>query len=197
MDTVARVRELVRPSVEAAGAELYDVELAGGVLRITLDRPGGVDIGVIGTVTRAVSRLLDEADPIPGEYTLEVSSPGLERPLRTPEHFARAVGATVTVKTRPGVPGDRRVKGALVAAADDGFTVRPEGGGEDRTIAYGDVERVRTVFDWGPAPKPGMAPASAKKTTSTKKAASAKQPSGPTKSPTTEQSSPEKKAATS
>jgi ribosome maturation factor RimP len=188
MDTAARVRELVAPSVESAGAELYDVELAGGVLRITLDRPGGVDIGVIGSVTRAISRLLDEVDPIPGEYTLEVSSPGLERPLRTPDHFARAVGSTVTVKTRSGVAGDRRVKGALVAAHDHGFTVRVDGATEDRTIAYGDIERVRTVFDWGPAPKPGRAPAGGAKT---------KKASGTTASPTSKQSSPEKKAATS
>ena len=149
MDTAARVRELVAPLVEAAGAELYDVELDGGVLRITLDRPGGVDIGVIGSVTRAVSRMLDEVDPMPGEYTLEVTSPGLERPLRTPEHFRRAVGDTVSVKT------------------------------EDRTIAYGDVERVRTVFDWGPAPKPGKAPGAG----------------APKKPSTSKQSSPEKKAA--
>ena len=179
MDTAARVRELVAPLVEAAGAELYDVELDGGVLRITLDRPGGVDIGVIGSVTRAVSRMLDEVDPMPGEYTLEVTSPGLERPLRTPEHFRRAVGDTVSVKTRSGVAGDRRVKGALVAADEHGFTVRPEGTTEDRTIAYGDVERVRTVFDWGPAPKPGKAPGAG----------------APKKPSTSKQSSPEKTAA--
>ncbi|MCB0988353.1 MAG: ribosome maturation factor RimP, partial [Acidimicrobiales bacterium] len=111
MDTATRVRELVAPSVSEAGAEIYDVELAGGILRITLDRPDGVSIDLIAAVTRAVSRLLDEADPIAGEYTLEVTSPGLERPLRTPEHFVRAVGSTVTVKTRAGVPGDRRLKG--------------------------------------------------------------------------------------
>ena len=208
MDTATRVRELVAPAVAAAGAELYDVELAGGVLRITLDRPGGVDIGVIGTVTRAVSRLLDEADPIPGEYTLEVTSPGLERPLRTPEHFVRAVGATITVKTRPGVAGDRRVKGVLVAADDHGFTVRPEGtpapegasevSGADRTIAHGEVERVRTVFDWGPAPKPGKGPAAKKagpRKPSTTKQSSTKQSTA--KQSTTNESSPEKKAATS
>jgi ribosome maturation factor RimP len=172
MDTAARVRELVLPPVEAAGAELYDVELAGGVLRITLDRPGGVDMGVIAEVTRSISRLLDEADPIPGEYTLEVSSPGLERPLRTPEHFGRSVGATVAVKTRPGVDGDRRVKGTLVAADDRGFTVEVEGAAEARTFAYGDAERVRTVFDWGPAPKPGKAPKTKQSSTEKKAATS-------------------------
>ena len=154
MDTVGRVRALVEPSVVEAGAEIYDLELAGGVLRLTLDRPGGVDIGVIGTVTRAVSRLLDEDDPIAGEYTLEVTSPGLERPLRTPAHFIGAVGTVVTVKTRAGVEGDRRLKGPLVAADDTGFDVQPESG-PVRRLAYDEVERVRTVFEWEAAPKPG------------------------------------------
>lgn len=155
MDTVSRVRELVASEVEAAGATIYDLELAGGVLRLTLDRPGGVDLEVIASVTRSVSRLLDEADPIAGEYTLEVTSPGLERPLRTPEHFERAVGDTVSVKTRPGVEGDRRLQGELVAADADGFVVRDAASGGERRLAYRDVERARTVFEWGPAPKPG------------------------------------------
>jgi ribosome maturation factor RimP len=110
-----------------------------------------------------VSRLLDEADPIPGEYTLEVTSPGLERPLRTPEHFARAVGDVVAVKTRAGVTGDRRIQGVLVAADAQGITIRPgeasaaEPDAADRRLAYDDLERARTVFEWGPAPKPGGA----------------------------------------
>ncbi len=178
MDTASRVRDLVVPEIQAAGAELYDVELSGGLLRITIDRPGGVDLEVIGTVTRAVSRLLDDADPIAGEYTLEVTSPGLERPLRTPEHFERAVGDTVTVKTRPGVDGDRRIKGVIVSTDDQTFTVRLDGSEATRTIAYGDVERARTVFEWGPAPKPGKG----------------SKPGARSKSP---KSAPEKKAATS
>ncbi len=174
MDTVTRVRELVAPLVEEAGAELYDLELVGGVLRITLDRPGGIDIGVIGQVTRAVSRMLDDVDPIPGEYTLEVTSPGLERPLRTRAHFAGAVGTLVAVKTRPGVEGDRRVRGELTGADDDGFEVAPSDGSAPRRLAYDEVERVRTVFEWGPAPKPGKAKKAAttpKKPSTTKKAA--------------------------
>lgn len=172
MDTVSRVRALVEPSVVEAGAEIYDLELAGDVLRITLDRPGGIDMGVIGSVTRAVSRLLDEEDPIAGEYTLEVTSPGLERPLRTPAHFKSAVGSTVTVKTRAGVEGDRRIKGPLVAADDGGFDVQPESG-PVRHLSYDDVERVRTVFEWEAAPKPGKAKKSAapKKPSTDKKAA--------------------------
>lgn len=161
MDTTDRLRDLVAPLVEAAGAEVYDVEFAGGVLRVTVDQEGGVDIGVIGRITREVSHLLDETDPIAGEYTLEVSSPGLERALRRPEHFAKAIGSTVAVKAKPNTGGDRRVKGALLAADERSITVLPEGAEPDatRVFALDDLERVRTVFEWGPSPKPGGRPA--------------------------------------
>ena len=153
MTTSERVRELVEPVVAQVGLEVYDVEHTGGAVRVLVDRDGGVDLDTLSELTRRVSRLLDEADPVPGRYTLEVSSPGLERPLRTPAHFSRAVGSDVTVKTVPGTEGDRRVRGTLVDAGDDGFTVRAEGG--ERRLRYDEVERARTVFEWGPAPKPG------------------------------------------
>lgn len=157
MDTTTRVRQLVEPLVADADASLYDLEYAGGVLRVTLQKDGGVDIGTIGKVTRSISRMLDEEDPIAGQYTLEVSSPGLERPLRTPEHFAGAVGSLVVLKTRAGVEGDRRVKGVLLAADAETATVAPADAdpGSARVIALADIERARTVFEWGPTPKPG------------------------------------------
>ncbi|WP_426573155.1 ribosome maturation factor RimP [Aquihabitans sp. McL0605] len=157
MDTTTRVRLLIEPLVEAAEVSIYDFEYAGGVLRLTVDRPGGVDIGVIGKLTRDISRMLDEEDPMPGQYTLEVSSPGLERALRTPEHFAGAVGTLVSIKTRAGVEGDRRFKGVVTAADDDTATIAVTGGdpAAPRTIALADIERARTIFEWGPAPKPG------------------------------------------
>ncbi|MBX3314844.1 MAG: ribosome maturation factor RimP [Actinobacteria bacterium] len=150
-----RLLALVAPVIAEHDVELYDLELAGGTLRLTIDRPGGVDLEAIGSVTRAVSRLIDEHDPIPGGFTLEVTSPGLERALRTPEHFAKAVGETVNLKTRAGVEGDRRLKGTIEAADDTGVTVVPEGSDEPRTLTYDQIERARTVFDWGPTPKPG------------------------------------------
>ena len=87
-----RVRDLVGSVVADSGAELYDIDFNGGLLRILVDVEGGVDIATIRTISRAAGRLLDEADPIPGRYTLEVSSPGLERPLRTEDHYQRALG---------------------------------------------------------------------------------------------------------
>lgn len=155
METAERIRLLVAPLVADTDAELYDIEYAGGILRITVDQEGGVGMGTIGSLTRAISRMLDETDPIPGQFTLEVSSPGLERPLRTAEHYARAVGETISVKTRPGLEGDRRFKATVVAVEGDVVTVTPEGATTTRELRVDDVERARTVFEWGPAPKPG------------------------------------------
>ena len=149
---------LLEPVVTAAGVELFDVEYRSGVVLVTVDRAEGVDLEVLTTVNRVVSELLDERDPIPGAYTLEVSSPGVERTLRRPAHFAKAVGETVSVKTRPQVPGERRLRGTLVASDGDGFTLAVDGSGDEPVrLAYGDVDRVRTVFVWGGQEAPGRA----------------------------------------
>ncbi len=152
MSTVDRVRELVVPIVEAAGLDLYDLELGGGTLQVLLDKDGGVGVDDLATVSRQISRALDEHDPIAGHYTLEVSTPGLERPLRTPEHFAKAIGSSVKVKTRPGVEGDRRLAGTVAEAGEDGVTFAVEDG-TSRTLRYDDIERARTTFEWGGAAK--------------------------------------------
>lgn len=154
MNVVERVRAIVEPLLDARDVELYDVEHSGATLRVTVDRPGGIGLDELGDLSRVVSRALDEHDPVPGRYTLEVSSPGLERPLRRPEHFARAVGETIAVRTHPGVE-PRRVTGVVVSSDDDGVTVRRDDADELR-LSYHDIERARTVFAWGgPAPKPG------------------------------------------
>jgi ribosome maturation factor RimP len=145
---------LLEPVLAASSLELIDVELRSGVVLVTVDREGGVDLEALTQANRVVSSLLDEHDPFPGHYTLEVSSPGVERTLRTPAHFARAIGEKVTVKTRPQVPGDRRLTGTLMASDDDGLVLRIEGETEDRRLGYSDIDRARTVFEWGPAPRP-------------------------------------------
>lgn len=150
-----RVRGVVEPVVAGLGLGLFDVEHTGGVVRVTVERPGGVDLDTLAETTRLVSRALDQADPLPGPYTLEVSSPGLERRLRTPAQFAGAVGAQVSIRTKAEVEGERRVHGTLAAADDDGVVVRDAGSGGERRLRYEQIERARTVFEWGPAPKPG------------------------------------------
>jgi ribosome maturation factor RimP len=159
-----RVREVVAPICTDLGLEIYDVEHASGKVRVTVERTGGVDLEALAVATRLISRELDERDPVPGRYQLEVSSPGLERPLRTPAHFQRAVGASVSIRLQPGVEGERRVVGVLVAADDDAATVEVADGAPGevepgrRQVRYADVERARTTFAWGPPPKPGKGP---------------------------------------
>lgn len=177
MSVSERVRAVVEPVVAAEDVELFDLEQAGPVLRVTIDRPGGLDVQVIASVTRAVSRALDEHDPIAGTYTLEVSSPGLERTLRTPGHFTWAVGRQVAVKTVPGFEAGRRFAGTLASADATGIVVAlDEPAGEEVRLDYPDIEKARTVFDWGPAPKPGgpKTPKGAKPGKATKAGKSAK-----------------------
>lgn len=153
---VGRILPLITPIVDDLGLELYDVEFAGGVLKITVDTPpgspGGVDVDQLSRCTRLVSREMDHSDPIPGHYTLEVSSPGLERSLRLPRHFQREIGKSVIVRLRNAQAGQRRISGLLVAATEDSFTVRLDDASE-RHIGYDDVDKARTVFVWEIGPK--------------------------------------------
>ncbi|MEM9135318.1 MAG: ribosome maturation factor RimP [Actinomycetota bacterium] len=155
------VHDLLDGVVDTAGVELLDVEFAGGSLRVTVDAEGGVTTEQLAQVNRLVSPILDQHDPIPGRYTLEVSSPGLERPLRTPTHFARAVGEQVVIKRVADVE-PRRLRGTLTAADGEslGLRVVEIDGVEldeptDHQVEFGTVASARTVFEWGPQPKPG------------------------------------------
>jgi ribosome maturation factor RimP len=141
-----RVRRLIEPVLAQGGIEVFDIEHNASILKVTIDRPGGVDIDTISEATRRISAELDRADPMAGRYLLEVSSPGLERPLRTPVHFQRAVGADVTVKLQPGVATDRRVDGVLESADETGVVVA------GNHLTYPDIQSARTKFVW-PAPK--------------------------------------------
>lgn len=143
-----RVRELIEPLVTGSGLELVDVEHGPGLLKVTLDRDGGIDLDAITTATEHISDLLDAHDPVPGRYTLEVTSPGVERPLHTPEQFRRFVGTTIAVRTTPETDGERRVQGELTDADDEGIVVA------GRRLTYHQIERARTVFEWGGAEKP-------------------------------------------
>ena len=166
MTTIDTVRSIAEPLIAARGFELYDLEQHGPVVRVTVGAaPGAQNPGVdeLGSISRELSRELDAADPISGRYTLEVSTPGLERKLRTPEHFMRAVGETVTVKVRESGQPTRRVRGVVRSADDDGVVVHldevPETEAPDAEAATGDlrlaydiIDSARTVFEWGMAP---------------------------------------------
>ncbi len=152
-----RLWAVVEPYLSAEGVELDDLEIVGKapgvVVRVTLDAAEPMGVDQLADVSRRLSRLLDEEDPIASSYTLEVSSPGLERKLRRPRHYKKSVGRDVRVKSKVAVGGDHSHRGVLVEASDLDFVVEVDG--TDRRIAYGDVISARTVFAWEKASKPG------------------------------------------
>ena len=169
---VDRVTSLVAPIVTDLGLDLYDIEYTGGIVRIVVDtQPGGqagVSLENIALITRLVSREFDHSDPIPGRYTLEVTSPGLERTLRLPRHFVREVGKTIAVRLSSALDGQRRIQGDLVSASEDTIVVRlTDNALTEVTIPLSIVERAKTVFQWGPTPKPGSTGAATKSKKST------------------------------
>lgn len=146
MGVEERVREIVAPLLEDLGLELVDVVWGGGRLVVTIDADGGVGTRELTTATRTVSAELDVTDPVPGRYTLEVSSPGLERRLRRPEHFARAVGDRVSLRYRSD-EGHTRITGVLAASDAESATVLTDAGDAVR-VDLADVTKARTVFEW-------------------------------------------------
>jgi len=169
---VDRVTSLVAPIVTDLGLDLYDIEYTGGIVRIVVDtQPGGqagVSLENIALITRLVSREFDHSDPVPGRYTLEVTSPGLERTLRLPRHFVREVGKTIAVRLSSALDGQRRIQGDLVSASEDTIVVRlTDNALTEVTIPLSIVERAKTVFQWGPTPKPGSTGAATKSKKST------------------------------
>lgn len=153
------VSNMVTPILQDMGLELYDLEFAGGILRVTIDTPpgspSGVDIDQISLVTRLLGRELDhDENAVPGRFTLEVTSPGLERTLRTPAHFAREVGKQISVRFVAERDGRRRVAGLLVSATDTEAVVELDEGAQHFAFPISAVEKARTVFVWESQPKP-------------------------------------------
>jgi len=127
----SKIRALVEPAVEALGCELWGLEyLSQGrhsVVRLYIDTAAGVTLTDCEKVSRQVSSLLDVEDPINGEYTLEVSSPGLDRPLYTLEHYERFAGEMVTVKLRAPFDGRRKFTGSLSGVENSDVVIQVDG----------------------------------------------------------------------
>lgn len=145
------VEALVRPVVESAGLELWEVTYRkeGGrmVLRVMVDREGGVDLDAISETSERLSRRLDLEGFGSGRYQLEVSSPGVERALREPRHFRHSVGERIKVKTAEPVGGSKVFEGALVSADAEAIVVATDGG--ELRVPYENIASARTVFEWG------------------------------------------------
>jgi ribosome maturation factor RimP len=150
--TVGRVWELAAPLAENEGMEIVDIELrhersrGGRVLRLYLDKAGGPTVDDLSRVSRQLSELLDSQDVVSGAYTLEVSSPGINRPLKRPEHFARYIGKRVRIRTRDLIGGKRSFLGILQDVASESITVAQEGSRFD--IPFAAIEKSNYEHDW-------------------------------------------------
>ena len=146
--TVSIVEELAKPIAESLGLRIWDVryqkEGSRWFLRIFIDKDGGVDINDCERMSRAIDGPLDEADPIDGEYILEVSSPGIERELVRPEHFEEFIGADVLVKMIRPIEGiGKEFKGVLTAYEDGMVTITDHSGEHTVTINKKDAAYIK------------------------------------------------------
>lgn len=138
--------------LEGAGYELVELQKATGrgahvtVLADKLDAPGTIGLDDCAALSQLVSQYLDQVDPIRGTYRLLVSSPGVDRPLRKPSHFERAVGKTVRVRHTAG-EGPVTVQGRLAAVNEAGITIDVDG--VDHVVPWQCVEKANLIYDWG------------------------------------------------
>jgi ribosome maturation factor RimP len=137
---------LVQPTIEQLGYELWDLEAKlggkGGVIRVYIDQPGGIGLEDCEKVSLAISALLDVEDPLPGQYNLEVSSPGLDRKLSKVEHFQRFTGETLKISMRFPIEGRKRFRGPLVSSDDENIVVEVDGESHSLPIATIDTARI-------------------------------------------------------
>ena len=151
------VRDAVVAYLAAEEVELDDLSLKGGgksrILKVVVDAEGGLGVDRIADMSRGLARLLDEDDAITGSYTLEVTSPGLERKLTKPHHFKKSIGREVSVVTKEEIAGENNHKGVLEAVVSGGVVVRI--GDDAREIAFEGITRAQTVFRWKAKAKPG------------------------------------------
>ncbi len=152
MGTTDSLAGLARPLLADAGLDLWDIEVGPSLVRILVDRPDGVDLDALSAATAALSPLLDEReDLVPaGRYDLEVSSPGVERTLRTVDQYRRYIGSLVALKTTAAIGGSRRQRATLVAVVDDAIEVVIDGSPQSVTVHLDQVERAHTILEWGP-----------------------------------------------
>jgi ribosome maturation factor RimP len=156
----------LRSLLSDLGLDLYDLEMVKGTLNVVVTRPGGVDLEALTKANRQISEWLDVNDPIAQRYTLDVSSPGLERKLRTPAHFISTIGEVVTLRELRSDAPTRRLEGPVLAADETSVTIEDAEEGVV-VVALDHVERARTVFKWGAEAKPS--PSRAKSTASSTK----------------------------
>jgi ribosome maturation factor RimP len=151
MSALDEVRGLAESVARRRSLRLWDVEVTGqpgrSIVRVLVDAEGGIDLDTVAEVSEEISRGLDLKDPLAGRYTLEVSSPGLERTLKSAEHFRLSVGELVTLKTREPVVGNSHRVDGVIESADD-QAVHVDTGDEQVDVPYEQIKTARTVFEW-------------------------------------------------
>jgi ribosome maturation factor RimP len=135
---------------------LDDLEVVGRgpgtIVRVTVDGESPVGVDRIASLSRGIARIFDDEDPISGSYTLEVGSPGLERKLRRPEHFAKSIGREAKVKVK-GAEGFETVRGIITSVDETGFEMKVDD--TERRLEFSDVTSASTVYVWQKNPRPG------------------------------------------
>lgn len=150
--TTARIWELATPLAQTQGLEIIDIEFrregtrGGRVLRLFLDKQGGPTMDELSQVSRELSALLDEQDFVEGAYTLEVSSPGINRPLKLPAHFTRFLGKRVRVRTHELIQGRRSFLGPLLEVSPDKIVLNQDGARIE--IPFALIEKSNYEHDW-------------------------------------------------
>ena len=150
LDDAIEMRFLLEPVVEILGYELVHVTLTGSktrALRIFIDAPGGITVDDCERVSRRVGDVLDVEDMVEDQYTLEVSSPGLDRPLVKPEHFEQALGKNVAIRMQSLHLGRRKFRGSLLKICSD--TVLVEVDGEPYELLYSEMQKANLVTEIG------------------------------------------------
>ena len=144
--TSDELEKLLEPAIERLGYELTDIEVRlggqGGLVRLTIDKPDGIDLEDCEKVSHAMSALLDVEDPVPGNYNLEVSSPGLDRKLTKVEHFQRFEGETLKVTMRLPREGRRRFRGKLLSSNEENIVVEVDGESHSLPLTMIDTARL-------------------------------------------------------
>ncbi|MFQ5682595.1 MAG: ribosome maturation factor RimP [Candidatus Binatia bacterium] len=149
---IARVWEIAVPLVTAEGMEVVDIELrreghrGRRVLRLYLDKEGGANLDDLARVSRRIGDLLDQHSAVEGAYVLEVSSPGINRTLKKPEHFARFVGRRIRVRTRETIEGRKSFLGILKQAREGKIAVLQDG--KEVHIPFSAIEKANYEHDW-------------------------------------------------
>jgi len=145
---VSDIWSIIEPVVEGLGYEVVDIEFkphpTNGLLRIYIDREGGILLEDCSAVSKQISSVLDVEDPVPGQYNLEISSPGLDRPLRKAADFERFAGETVKIKlTVPTLEGQRNFTGELMGAQDEAVILKMDG--ETHYLPLSSIDKARLV----------------------------------------------------